>query len=222
MVLPFEESHHALHVVRVRIGDNVELFDGRGHVMSGKVTGMSRREVSLAVETVRDVPPPDHRIVIVQGWLNRDKPIDRLVNMATALGVAQLRFFRAGHSDRRPQVTGKLKRVAVESCKQSGRAWLPVFKTSACLADALDDAPKPRLIATKDIQPVPIRKTLQTRPAAVSVIVGPEGDFTEDELRQALGLGATPTTLGDTTYRAETAATLLTAIALYELGELGQ
>lgn len=221
--LPREEAHHAFHVVRVRVGDEVELFDGRGHAWTARVTEATRRDVSVSVESERTEDPPKARLTLLQAWLNREKTVDELVRRATEVGVDRFVFFRSGHSDRDVKRVDKLERAAIEVCKQSGRGWLPTFETADGLAEALAAAGGLKLVATMDAETVPLRDALASRGdnADVALLVGPEGDFTAEELQAALESGAQPVSLGTLTFRSEAAAALASALVLYELGRLG-
>jgi 16S rRNA (uracil1498-N3)-methyltransferase len=213
------EAHHALHVVRLRAGDPAEVFDGRGRVWTGEAARLDRREVTVAVPACRRVPPPVASLTLAQGWLHREKAVEDLIRRGTEVGITRFCFFHANRSDRAPRLSDKWTRWAVESCKQCGRAWLPEFTCAGSLAEALDAARGTLLIATADRPPVPLASLGLRREA--TLIVGPEGDFSGEELDAALGRGAAPVSLGETVFRAEAAAVTGAALALYEMGALG-
>lgn len=215
VTLPGDEAHHAAHVVRANPGDAVELFDGQGHECVGTIESMNRREVRVAVGTERFVPPPSVRVTLFQAWLLREKSLEFLIQHGTEIGVSRFVFFRGGHSGRPPQVNDKWQRIAIEACKQCGRSWAPTFAAYPGLAAALDAEPMPLLIATPHREPVPLRQAVQH--PETGIIIGPEGDFTDDELALAASRDATPISLGSATYRAEVAAVLAAALVLYEL-----
>ncbi|HOZ48950.1 MAG TPA: RsmE family RNA methyltransferase [Candidatus Hydrogenedentes bacterium] len=219
--LPSEEAHHALHVVRVRAGDPLVVFDGRGREWPGVVGEVARREVTVRVGEARLVPPPRTRLIVVQAWLNRDKSVETLIRRCTELGVSHFLFFRSGRSDRPPKPSDKWTRLAAETCKQCGRAWLPTFDVADDLDAALALAEVPVLVAAMDCEPIPLSEALVPCAGACSILVGPEGDFADAELRRALDSGAMPISLGHITYRSEVAACTLAALVLYERGELG-
>jgi len=219
IALPLEESHHALHVVRVQQGERVVLFDGEGTELDGEVSRATRREVFVAVRKTRRIPEPATGLTLLQAWLHQERSIEYLIRRCTELGVTRFRFFRGGHSERAPRLTPKLTRVAIEACKQCGRAWLPSFEVAPDLRAAIEGIEGGLLILTQHLDPVPLRQAVQAREA--TVIIGPEGDFTPEELGAAERRGAVPISLGGATYRAEVAATLAATLILYELGEVG-
>ena len=219
IVLEGAEAHHALHVVRVRKGEEVACFNGIGAEVTGRVVRAERAALTIEPEQVTHTPEPSIRLTLAQAWLHREKAVEEFVKRATELGVTRFTFFRGEHSERPPKVSDKWVRWAIDSCKQSGRSWLPAFDVVDDLAGVLDGKVGPAIIATQHRTPTPLAQSISGESA--TLLVGPEGDFSEDELKLADARGAASVSLGDATYRSEVAATLLAALVLYELGGLG-
>jgi len=217
--LPEAEVHHALRVARVRVGDRVALFDGQGREATCEVVEAGPDAVTVSVETRREKPKPLRQLTLGQAWLNREKSIEPIVSRGTELGVARFVFFEGEHSERAPRLNEKWGRLAVESCKQSGRLWLPGFELADDLAGVVAAAGGRVLIATKDREAVPLKEALGGG-GDVLVVIGPEGDFSEAEIQTAVEAGAVPISLGAYTLRSEVAATLAISLIQYELGEL--
>lgn len=217
--LPAHEAHHALRVARVRTGDRVALFDGAGREAVGSVIRAERKEVSVSVETRREKPRPARHLTLAQAWLNREKSLEPIISRGTELGVARFVFFKAEHSERAPRLNEKWDRIAIESCKQSGRLWLPEFELEEDFAGVLGAAEGRVLIATKDREAAPLKETIGDE-GNVLIVIGPEGDFSEAEVRSAAEAGAAPISLGEYTLRSDVAATVAISLIQYELGEL--
>jgi len=203
------------------VSETIVLFDGQGRECLGHVARVARREVIVTVDEVRMHAAQSKRVTLVQAWLNREKSVESLIRRCTELGVTEFRFFRSAHSERAPVLNEKWPRIAIEACKQCGRFWLPRFGTADDFAEALRDVPSVCLIAVKADDAAPLCEVLADAPDAVAIAVGPEGDFSEDELQVGRDCGARAISLGDATYRSETAAASMATLVLYELGELG-
>lgn len=219
IVVDGDEAHHAIHVVRVRPGEPVALFDGHGREISGEVVAAGKKELVIQALEERVLPPPQRRLSLLQAWLHRDKALDFIVQHGTELGVARFVFFRAQRSERKPVHSDKWTRAAIEACKQCGRLWLPEFTIVEGIEEAVNDAGAPVLLATKDLHAAPLRTALGS--TSVALMVGPEGDFTDEEVAAALDADVTPVSFGAATYRSEVAALIGAALIQYELGELG-
>lgn len=224
-----EEARHAVRVARVRPGDEVALFDGHGREMLAEILVAGPAECRVRIHTVRRAPQPAHRLTLAQAWLNKPAAIDDVIRRGVELGVDAFIFFKARHSERAPRFSPKWGRIAVETCKQCGRLWLPSFDCVTFLDEVIGgvsaSAPSAEttavLIATKYRPPTPLRDALRGCGRALAII-GPEGDFTAEEVDSALAKGAAPIGLGEATFRSEIAAALLCALIGYEWKKWGQ
>lgn len=208
-----------MHVVRVKVGNEVEVFDGLGREWDCRVAATTRHEVRLEALDCRQAVRGTARLTLYQAVLHRDKAVEELIRHGTELGIARFVFFPAHHSERVARASEKWRRTAIEACKQCRRVWLPEFDTAASLEDALARASGTLLVATRELPAVPVAHAVSS--SEISLYVGPEGDFTEQELGAFVARGAIAISLGAATYRSEVAAVLASALVLYELGELG-
>jgi len=220
VALSESEAHHGLHVLRLREGEAVVLFDGAGREAAGVVSRVDKRALRVAVEEVRVHARPAECLTLYQAWLNQEKSLEAVIRRGTELGVSSFCFFRGAHSERKPQGAKKWERIAIESCKQCGRVWLPSFGEAADLSAALAEAAGVKLIATRDRPPVVLREVLEGADRA-SCFIGPEGDFSVEEVEGAVSAGAHPISLGGYTLRSQVAAATASALILYEMGLLG-
>lgn len=217
--LPEEAAHHAVRVARLRPGDALVLFDGTGRILEARLERTDKRAAWVRIEGARHLPPPEPRLLLLQAWLHRDKPIEELIRRGTEAGVHAFHFFRAERSEKAPRVEDKWNRLAVETCKQCGRPWLPGFAAHDSLERALDATDGALWIASMDDSPTPL--TALPRHGAIRLLVGPEGGFTENERALAMARGAVAASLGGTVFRAESAAANFALLCAYELGRMG-
>ena len=218
--LPQDEAHHASRVLRLRQGDAVGLFDGHGRTWEGSIHEIDRRRAVVNCRPAVHHPAPDRRLTLVQAWLNHDKANATIVQRAAELGVVRVRFFKAAHSERPPRVDDKLRRLAAESCKQCGRAWMPELETCVDIQAGLAGLTGAKLLAALEGPFASLGYALSNHDEA-AWLVGPEGDFSPGEIDFARSAGAVLISLGEATYRSELAATLCIALVQYEWGELG-
>lgn len=205
VVLSPEESHHALRVLRVRAGDNVELFDGQGRAWTGNVGGLSRNEVEVEVTGETFTPREQPGLTLAQAWLHREKVLDELIPEVTVLGVERIIFFRASHSEKAPKASAKWSRLSIEACKQCGRRWLPEITIAASLAEVLRQT-EGSCVAVAAMEGPHVHFSAVRGERPVVYCVGPEGDFSEQEMALLRDADALPLSLGAYTLRSEAAA----------------
>ena len=224
LTLGRDAARHLVRVLRLQAGDRVECFNGQGAAAEGTLQEAGRHQVILALEPPRYDPRPQPHITLVQSLI-RPQPLDWLIRKATELGVSAIQPVitqrcvarAAGRPDR-------WWKAAIAAAEQCGGNWLPAIRPvqdwATCLraVTELDAAwvgalQPPRQTLKESLQ------TWSTPPARVGIWVGPEGDFTPDELEAALAAGIVPVSLGDLTLRAETAALYFITALRYEWGQ---
>ncbi|WP_400190736.1 16S rRNA (uracil(1498)-N(3))-methyltransferase [Hymenobacter sp. B81] len=205
--LPEDESKHAIRVLRLRQGDAVELLDGRGGVFRAEVAEPEAKRCQLRVVGEQQLARRPYFVhVAVAPTKNLDR-MEWLVEKATEIGIDRLSFLRCARSERRDLKLERLERIAVSALKQSGQAWLPQLDELTDFAAFVRElAPATAFIAHLAEGERTDLARLAAQAASCCVLIGPEGDFTPDEISLALGRGIRPVTLGASRLRTETAA----------------
>jgi 16S rRNA (uracil1498-N3)-methyltransferase len=205
--LPEDESKHAIRVLRLCQGDAVELINGRGGVFRAEVAEPEAKRCQLRIVREQQVPRRPYSVhVAVAPTKNLDR-MEWFVEKAVEVGVERITFLRCARSERRELKLDRLERIAVSALKQSGQAWLPQ------LDELTDFAAFVRTLAPESTFIAHLAEGERTSLAQVAatgmsscILIGPEGDFTPDEIGLALERGIRPVTLGQTRLRTETAA----------------
>lgn len=215
-----EELHHALHVVRLRVGDRVGLFDGAGAHADAKVVEACKRDLVIEKGAVHRDSETASRLTLAQAWPNHAHAAETVIRRGTELGVDEFVFFRAEHSEKSPGLSEKWTRMAVDSCKQCGRNRLPAFHAAKSLEEVLESRPARILVATQAVDARAVRELVSANDH-ITLIVGPEGDFTSHELDAIWAAGGHALSLGALTLRSEVAAMAAITIVQHHLGRLG-
>jgi 16S rRNA (uracil1498-N3)-methyltransferase len=210
-----DEWHHATHVLRVKAGDTVNVFDGRGHEAQCRVEAAGK----LTILTQSATPPLPCRVALAQAIPKKN--MDLIVQKATELGVAAIVPLISERTVKRPDAApDRWHEIALESCKQCNNNWLPDIQAPRP-ARAFLEAPGTfdlKLIGSLQPDAKPLKTILgDLRPASVLIAIGPEGDFTPAELSTAKAAGCRPLSLGPLVLRAETAALYALSILHHEL-----
>jgi 16S rRNA (uracil1498-N3)-methyltransferase len=216
-VVAGEEFHHSIRVVRARVGEEVELFDSRGNAARGTIESIERdRATVVAGETLpsRESPLALHLAMAI---IQLDK-FDLVIQKATELGVRSIIPMITARVDLRPErYSGKAERwerIAFEAVKQSGRTAVPTIAQPLPFA-AVVQRTGIRVLFDADAPADPLPEAQEA-----TLLVGPEGGWTEEELDEARAAGCLFQRLGPRRLRAETAAIAGTAILASRLGDL--
>jgi 16S rRNA (uracil1498-N3)-methyltransferase len=218
-----EEAHHALNVLRLKIGDTVNVFDGRGHEAQAAISQISNQSLQLKLLTQSNSASLPCRITLAQAIPK--KSMDLIVQKATELGVAIVVPLVSDRTlvklDEDSKKVERWREIALESCKQCGNNWLPEIQPPRKAHDFLAVLPQYDLKLIGSLQPdaKPLKKILgfAPKPSSVLILIGPEGDFTPAEISVAKSAGCLPLSLGPLVLRAETAAIYTLSILHHEL-----
>lgn len=207
-VLPEEESGHCVRVLRKKEGDNILIADGKGHFLDAVITDAHPKHCLVNIVETIDEP---------KGWTGNlqiafapTKNLDRIewfAEKATEIGVDRLTPLRCKHSERKEIKLPRIQKILVSAMKQSQKAFLPVLDEMTTFADFVA---RPflglKLIAhCHDGEKQQLRKICKTS-ENILILIGPEGDFSTDEVALALKNGFQPISLGNSRLRTETAA----------------
>ena len=219
--------HHLLRVLRVGVGEAVECLDGRGRRYRGRVASRAARAVVVDVAERTQDPPPRVAVTLAPALLKPDR-FDWLVQKATELGACAIHPLVTARTVVRPaaeraaRMTERWRRIAAEAAAQCGGSYLPDIGPPRRFDRYLAGLPDScrGLLPTLAVSAQPLRELLEADrrdDAAVVALIGPEGDFTEEEVALARRHHARPVSLGPLTLRAETAALALLAMLQYAL-----
>lgn len=222
-----DEAAHSLRVKRVRGGEAVELLDGLGGIATAAVlptaAGGSRGRATLQVriESVSHTPELAPRLEV---WAATPKGsrVDEMIEGLSEIGASSWTPLHAARSVVEPRAAklDRLSRLAIESAKQCGRGWFLRIDRERPFAEALAAATG-TLVVVADASGTPFRVATKPMPAAIRLLVGPEGGWTADELALARAGGATIARFGPHAMRIETAAVAAAAVILDQAGSPG-
>lgn len=204
-----EESKHCSRVLRLSAGDKVYLVDGRGGLYEAEIESGSKKHVGLLItKTTKEYQKRNHHLHIA---IAPTKNIDRLewfLEKATEIGIDEITPIICERSERKIIKDDRLQKVISSAVKQSLQAYHPLLNPAKPLAELLrEQTGASKLIAhcIDDSNRSYIKDLVQPL-GKYLVLIGPEGDFSPQEVSSALEQGYSPVTLGTTRLRTETAA----------------
>jgi len=219
---------HLMRVLRLRAGDRLECCDGTGRVYVGTVTRVAERALHVAVERQRTEAPPQPPVTLAQALIKPDR-FEWMLEKATELGVARiLPLITARTTIRHPSAVGsarvaRWRRILEAASAQCVRSIVPSLETPQRFEDVVTSLQATcALLPTLAEESPPLNHYLPEVSAAthVDLLIGPEGDFTPEELRLAKQHGVRTTWLGRSTLRSETAALAVLTLIQHAAGRL--
>ena len=208
--LPEDSAHHAVHVLRLREGDEVTLFNGRGGEFAARIASMQRLKISIDLLQHRAIERESPlRVTLVQGVSSGER-MDSTLRKAVELGVAEVQPVLATRSVARPKgerAEGRRahwQKVVIAACEQCGRNKVPDVQPLVPVADYRPAAGGAKILLSPSSRS-PFSKLSFTE-SQIVVAAGPEAGFTEDEEARLVEAGFVPASLGPRVLRTDTAA----------------
>lgn len=205
--LPEDEAAHCLRVLRLGVGSNVDITDGKGNFYKAEISEIAGKRCRVVAKET--IPMP-------KGWLGRlhiaiapTKNIDRIewmIEKAVEIGVDEVTFLNCRFSERKTVKDERMERIAVSAMKQSLKPYAATLHGMVDFARFVNTARGgAKFIAHCYDGDKSAFKNALVRGEDVTVLVGPEGDFSPEEVQMAVEAGYRPVSLGNSRLRTETA-----------------
>lgn len=221
--LPADEAMHAMRVLRLKGGDELFLMDGVGNFYRAQVTIAATHhcyyEILEVLPQERQWKGHFHLAIAPTKMMDR---MEWMVEKATEVGVDEISFLNCAFSERRVVKNPRIEKIIVSAMKQSHKAWKPVLNEMSTFAHFIEQPRSGVKYIAHCYDEIPrvnlfdeLRKTPDE--TEMTVLVGPEGDFSIDEVRQAVDHGYQSVSLGTSRLRTETAG--LSAVMMMQLSK---
>lgn len=225
-----KEAHHILNVMRLKVSDGVVVFDDTGNEYTGIVKEIGHRSLSIEIIQTRKIRRGEtHSVTLIQAIPKKEK-MDHIVEKATELGVSAIipvttaRTIPNWNEAKKSGIVERWKKISQAAAKQCGRPDLteigPILDFKTVIEDRLNPAASAgvlKLMATLSDKAVKLKDVLKSSgPGKVAVAIGPEGDFTPEEMEAAVKAGFKIVNLGPRVLKSDTAGLAVLAVINYE------
>lgn len=207
------ESKHIIKVLRRRKGDELWITNGEGYLFQAKIIDDSIKKCEVELKSSKKTHPKSYRLHMVVAPTKMNDRFEWFLEKATEIGVDEITPIICDRSERKIFKLDRMQRVIESAIKQSLQTYLPKLNNPISLSDFLE---KPNtglqfIAHCEDSE----RHELKRRVVAdqdVTILIGPEGDFTPIEIKRAMLKGYAPVIMGKTRLRTETAAIVACAL----------
>lgn len=206
--LPTEEAQHCIRVLRLSQGDEIMLTDGKGHFYKAEIAAAGGKRCMVAIK--EKIPQESfwegHLHIAMAPTKNMDRN-EWFAEKATEIGFDELTFLNCRFSERKVIKTERIEKILVSAMKQSLKARLPQLNEMMPFDQFIrQDFPGQKFIAHCYEGGKPLLKDVIRKGEDALVLIGPEGDFSPEEVEKAQAKGFVPISLGKSRLRTETAA----------------
>ncbi len=201
-----DESRHAIKVLRLRSGDTIELTDGYGFLYQAIVQEANPKECSFTIVEKKEIPSRDFTIAIAIAPTKNMDRTEWFIEKAVEIGIDKIHFLMCENSERKTVNQERIVKITVSAMKQSGQSRLPYVSGLIPFTEIISQTADQKFICYVDASNPDLLKTMANPKKNYLVLIGPEGDFTKEEIELAIDHGFKKVSLGPNRLRTETAA----------------
>lgn len=210
-------SKHIIQVLRMQLGDQLQLTNGKGKLLTAAITNDNRKKVVVTIYHTEESKAYPSKISIAISPVKNNTRFEWFLEKATEIGVAEIIPLICARTEKQQFKWERMNAILVSAMLQSQQVWLPVLREPIKFSKYLSDLNRvPSLLKMiAHCEDENYKQSLQkiADPASDQLIlIGPEGDFTPQEIDYALQNGCVPVSLGNTRLRTETAGIVAAAL----------
>lgn len=208
-ILPQEESAHCIRVLRKKAGDRIFVTDGKGHLFEAEIIDADHRKTQVKIISKRDMPSGrNFKIKIAVAPTKNADRIEWLVEKAVELGVDEIIPMLCDRNERKVMKTDRLNRIIVSAMKQSLKCVRPILHELTPLKEVVESNKGYRMVMGYCDSRLERKEFVKEykKGENILIMIGPEGDFSPEEVKFAMENGVVPVTFGSNRLRTETAA----------------
>lgn len=204
-----DESHHFTKVLRGKVGQEIQITDGKGKMGKGIVSQINSKSVEIDLnDVIENHEKRPYKIHIAIAPTKSMERMEFFMEKATEIGIDEISFLKTFHSERKNVNLDRCRKILVSAVKQSLKAYVPQLNDLVKFNDFVkENHPENKLIAhcDEDFTRLNFKEFIQPQKDYL-ILTGPEGDFSKEEIELALQNGFTGISLGNQRLRTETAA----------------
>lgn len=207
-----DESKHACRVLRLKTGDSIEVVNGNGLLVIGEIIDDHVKKTRIKViESYLEAKEKQHIHIAIAPTKNMDR-FEWFLEKATEIGINEITPLLTSNAERKVIKMDRLEKVIISATKQSQRLFKPKLNPLTSFKDFLESTDDAFIAHCEDMDNKAILKAAEINDN-FTLLIGPEGDFSVNEIQQALKKGYKPVSLGANRLRTETAGVYAVVVA---------
>jgi len=203
--LSFEQSHHVHNVLRKRKGFKLSITDGKGLEWLGEINSYKNKKVELKKIKSKVYKKSIYKIHLVIAPAKNIKRIEWMLEKLTEMGISSITPILCNNSERKDLKTERLKKIMISALKQSKQFFLPELNPMISFKDYIKGVKNPFYIAHCKDESLKNLFEIDFKNKENTILIGPEGDFSEEEIKLSINSGGIAVSIGNNILRTETA-----------------
>ena len=203
--LSFEQSHHLYNVLRKRKGFKLTITNGKGLEWLGEINSYKNKKVELKKIKSKVHKKSIYKIHLVIAPAKNIKRIEWMLEKLTEMGISSITPILCNNSERKDLKTERLKKIMISALKQSKQFFLPELNPMISLKDYIKGVKNPFYIAHCKDESLKNLFEIDFKNKENTILIGPEGDFSEEEIKLSINSGGIAVSIGNNILRTETA-----------------
>lgn len=201
ITLDEDNSRHVIQVLRMQKGEALQLTDGKGWVLTAVISDDHKKKCRVTVTTAEQRPARERKVTVAMSLLKNTSRFEWFLEKAMEIGVSHIIPLICQRTEKQHFRQDRMQQILVSALLQSQQAWLPVLDEPAPLGQVIANVKEEQRFIAHCLE----ENKQSLKGGEGIILIGPEGDFTREEIDKAMERGFLPVTLGDTRLRTETA-----------------
>ena len=201
-----ESSKHIVQVLRMKEGEEINITNGKGELLISSVVIANKRRTEVTITNRICSPRSNQKIAIAISSIKNNNRFEWFLEKATEIGVSEIILLICNRTEKNPMKMDRMHNIIVSATLQSRQAWMPELKEPVKFTEIIKSTGyHQKFIAHCNDSKKKTLKDFDTGNSSRIILIGPEGDFTENEITAAGQNNFIPVSLGETRLRTETA-----------------
>ncbi len=214
VVLNEDNSKHIVQVLRMQNGKQLKLTDGVGNILLAEITDAHKKKCTVKIIERTKYEKPVNKICIAISPVKNNSRLEWFLEKATEIGVSEIVLLMCERTEKQNIRMDRMKGILISAMLQSQQAWLPILEEPKKYMEYIKTVnTENKFIAhCEENKKTSLKQIVKNNTGQSTILIGPEGDFTPQEIELALENNFTAVALGDTRLRTETAALVATTL----------
>ncbi len=212
ITLDEDTSKHAVQVLRMKPGERLQLTDGKGSLVAVEIIDDHKKKCTVKVVEKDFIQKKSQQVCIAISLLKTASRFEWFLEKATEIGVTEIIPLICSRTEKQHFRYDRMRLILISAMMQSKQVWLPKLLEPLSFPKAISSEDYSTKIIAHCLEEDKISVTDYRHAQSVKILIGPEGDFTNEEIKAAIAANYKPITLGNTRLRAETAGVVAATV----------